>query len=291
MPASPESSPSGIFSPSREPLDRLPCAPARGDHAVVRRRARRRTPGSPRGAPCRGWRRRPCSRRSNRRLTQGLRPAHGRFIRGAVNAAVNATEGRWHEGQGSLSARGRGRRSSPPRAALAAVIDGTPGDDRLRGTMNADVIRAFAGNDFVNARDGNDLVRAGRRRRRRAGRQRQRHRLRRRRATTGSARARQRRCRAGAGRASDAVHGGDGPRRAARRLGPRHGLRRPRRRPPLGRPRRRHASRRPRRRRAARARRRRRPGHAPLRAGSRHGEGARAPSGRRPRSAAARRSS
>ena len=32
-------------------------------------------------------------------------------------------------------------------SALAAVIDGTAGDDRLRGTTNADVIRAFAGND------------------------------------------------------------------------------------------------------------------------------------------------
>ena len=45
--------------------------------------------------------------------------------------------------------------------ALAATIEGTPGDDRLRGTLQADVIRAFAGNDFVNARAGNDLVRAG----------------------------------------------------------------------------------------------------------------------------------
>ena len=46
-------------------------------------------------------------------------------------------------------------------SALAAVVDGTPGDDRLHGTPNADVIRAFDGNDRVNARNGNDLVRAG----------------------------------------------------------------------------------------------------------------------------------
>lgn len=46
-------------------------------------------------------------------------------------------------------------------ALVLAVIDGTSGNDRLRGSMNADVIRAFAGNDVVNARAGNDLVRAG----------------------------------------------------------------------------------------------------------------------------------
>ena len=34
-------------------------------------------------------------------------------------------------------------------SALAAIVDGTPGDDRLRGTPNADVIRAFDGNDRV----------------------------------------------------------------------------------------------------------------------------------------------
>jgi len=45
--------------------------------------------------------------------------------------------------------------------ALAAMVDGTSGNDHLRGTMQADVIRAFAGDDFVNARAGNDLVRAG----------------------------------------------------------------------------------------------------------------------------------
>ena len=45
--------------------------------------------------------------------------------------------------------------------ALAAMIDGTSGNDHLRGTMQADVIRAFAGDDFANARAGNDLVRAG----------------------------------------------------------------------------------------------------------------------------------
>ena len=45
--------------------------------------------------------------------------------------------------------------------ALAAMVDGTADEDRLRGTMQADVIRAFAGTDFVNARAGNDLVRAG----------------------------------------------------------------------------------------------------------------------------------
>ena len=73
--------------------------------------------------------------------------------------------------------------------ALAAMVDGTSGDDRLRGTMQADVIRAFAGDDFVNARAGNDLVRAGGGDGRRAGRPRQRHRLRRRRAPTGSTRA------------------------------------------------------------------------------------------------------
>ena len=32
-------------------------------------------------------------------------------------------------------------------SALAAIVDGTPGDDRLRGTPDADVIRALAGND------------------------------------------------------------------------------------------------------------------------------------------------
>ena len=65
--------------------------------------------------------------------------------------------------------------------ALAAVIDGTPGDDRLRGTMNADVIRAMGGNDFVNARRRQRSDPRGWRRRRRAGRLRQRHDLRRRR--------------------------------------------------------------------------------------------------------------
>ncbi|HKY24598.1 MAG TPA: hypothetical protein VJM07_05550 [Gaiella sp.] len=34
-------------------------------------------------------------------------------------------------------------------ALVLAVIDGTSGNDRLRGSMNADVIRAFAGNDVV----------------------------------------------------------------------------------------------------------------------------------------------
>jgi len=47
-------------------------------------------------------------------------------------------------------------------SAFAAVVDGTPGDDRLHGTANADVIRGFDGNDVVRARNGNDLVRAGR---------------------------------------------------------------------------------------------------------------------------------
>jgi Ca2+-binding RTX toxin-like protein len=45
--------------------------------------------------------------------------------------------------------------------ALAAIVEGTPGDDHLVGTAHADVIRAFGGNDTVAARPGNDLVRAG----------------------------------------------------------------------------------------------------------------------------------
>ena len=46
-------------------------------------------------------------------------------------------------------------------AAMAAVINGTPGDDVLRGTEHADQIHAFAGNDAVYARGGADDVRAG----------------------------------------------------------------------------------------------------------------------------------
>ena len=36
-------------------------------------------------------------------------------------------------------------------SALAAMVDGTPGDDRMSGTPNADVIRAFDGNDLIGA--------------------------------------------------------------------------------------------------------------------------------------------
>jgi hypothetical protein len=92
-------------------------------------------------------------------LTQGLRQAHGRFTPSAVNEAVNGSKGvaMKRKAFAVLAVAGLVLASS----ALAAVIEGTPGDDRLRGTMEADVIRAFGGNDFVNARAGNDLVRAG----------------------------------------------------------------------------------------------------------------------------------
>lgn len=45
--------------------------------------------------------------------------------------------------------------------AAAAVINGTPGNDVLRGTDQADEIHAFAGNDSIYAREGGGDVRAG----------------------------------------------------------------------------------------------------------------------------------
>jgi Ca2+-binding RTX toxin-like protein len=88
-----------------------------------------------------------------------LRSTHRRFIAGVVNRSVH-TEGDAMKAKliGTVAvALGLGLVSG----AVAAVINGTTGDDRLRGTMRADVIRALDGNDFVNARAGNDLVRAG----------------------------------------------------------------------------------------------------------------------------------
>jgi Ca2+-binding RTX toxin-like protein len=46
-------------------------------------------------------------------------------------------------------------------AGVAAVVNGTPGDDLLRGTEQADEVRAFAGNDAVYARGAADVIRAG----------------------------------------------------------------------------------------------------------------------------------
>src|ERR1700755_3470469 len=45
--------------------------------------------------------------------------------------------------------------------ALAAVITGTNGNDRLVGTNSADTINALAGNDAVWGRFGNDTISAG----------------------------------------------------------------------------------------------------------------------------------
>jgi Ca2+-binding RTX toxin-like protein len=45
--------------------------------------------------------------------------------------------------------------------ALAQVINGTPGNDNLRGTPQADQIDAQTGNDRVAARAGDDTVQAG----------------------------------------------------------------------------------------------------------------------------------
>ncbi|WP_375285922.1 calcium-binding protein [Sphingomonas sp.] len=43
----------------------------------------------------------------------------------------------------------------------AQKINGTSGNDRLRGTRGADVIRGLAGDDRIDAEDGNDRVIAG----------------------------------------------------------------------------------------------------------------------------------
>ena len=46
--------------------------------------------------------------------------------------------------------------------ALAAMVDGTSGNDHLRGTMQADVIRAFAGDGIVARASPHDVVGAAR---------------------------------------------------------------------------------------------------------------------------------
>lgn len=46
-------------------------------------------------------------------------------------------------------------------SAYALQIVGTPGNDRIRGSMDADSIEALEGNDRVIARAGNDTVNAG----------------------------------------------------------------------------------------------------------------------------------
>ena len=73
----------------RQTLDRLARAAAGREHAIVLVEHERPTRGSPRAAPSPARRRRPCSRRSNRRLTHGLHGPQARFIRRAVNGAVN----------------------------------------------------------------------------------------------------------------------------------------------------------------------------------------------------------
>jgi Ca2+-binding RTX toxin-like protein len=45
--------------------------------------------------------------------------------------------------------------------ATAAVIDGTPGPDRLIGTSKADRIHGYAGNDVLKGRVGADLLSGG----------------------------------------------------------------------------------------------------------------------------------
>ncbi|MBM6405352.1 peptidoglycan DD-metalloendopeptidase family protein [Phycicoccus sp. CSK15P-2] len=42
--------------------------------------------------------------------------------------------------------------------AVAATIDGTPGDDELTGTASADTIRGFAGADVISGYGGNDTL-------------------------------------------------------------------------------------------------------------------------------------
>jgi Ca2+-binding RTX toxin-like protein len=88
-----------------------------------------------------------------------LRSAHAHLIAEVVNGTVH-TEGDAMKAKliGTLAvALGLGLVSG----AVAAIVNGTPGDDQLAGTMRADVIRALDGNDAVNALAGNDLVRAG----------------------------------------------------------------------------------------------------------------------------------
>ena len=65
-----------------------------------------------------------------------------------------------------------GRRAVATAAAVVAVlgmagtayaleINGTPGNDNIKGSRNADVIDAGAGNDRVRALNGDDSVKGG----------------------------------------------------------------------------------------------------------------------------------
>ena len=177
IPASPERRPSGSFPPSSSPwIDwRARRLAASTRSSLVR--GRRPTRGSPRAAPWPARRRRPCSRRSNRRLTQSLRPAHRQ---------LQPRGGEW-------------RSSNDGRTDDEGKGDGTRGDrrpgvrlGRARGDGRRDIGQRPPARHHAGGRDprvrrrrlreraGGQRPRPGRRRRgRRAGRPRQRHRLRR----------------------------------------------------------------------------------------------------------------
>jgi uncharacterized repeat protein (TIGR01451 family) len=48
-----------------------------------------------------------------------------------------------------------------PESAYSTIIDGTPGNDNLKGTNGDDLIRGLAGNDKINGKKGNDCLIGG----------------------------------------------------------------------------------------------------------------------------------